>query len=374
MNAHIINCDKIDLFDKFKADGYLGVGFPKVEVREGKANVKTSGQLRNICKNAYGMFADMKRVFPGDMIFVHTEKRIYGVFKAKSHFKEDLSVDELYLSKNIHFYSVQNNQESGWQRYTNRELPQLRDYFRQVSISHFIDKDDRNICFEKGFSATEVFDLKRAGKIWSIPERWKYPDSARIVRPIMLDEAQELIKLLELQNLESDRIEMLPKKMDQMNDIQLVLNPKIVENEKIIEAWLNMSFKTKDLKDVFGTIDSFGNNVQVGYLKGIDIFGYRRTARGLTKYKVIEVKKDRILNGTSCLEQVSTYMDWVIMHLSEGNPKLVEGYIVARDFDKETIQFVKKHNAINSGRKISLVKFSYVEPCYATIELNKIDT
>lgn len=219
MNIHIINCDENLFLTHYRNCGYFGVG---IVIR------KTSDQaLSNACKTTYSMYADMKTIFPGDMLFVHAGEYIYGVFKAQSTFKEDPNVNPMFLSNNIHYSPKSNSPNSGWKTMVNRSLPQIQNDYRQISISNFVDDSGENLCFEKGFLANEVFDLKRKGKIWSVPERWKYPDSARTVRPLMSIEAQELIKILERENSDtSNRLVINPKDLTNFIDIQLILNPK----------------------------------------------------------------------------------------------------------------------------------------------------
>ena len=363
MNAHIINCDESLFLDRYRQNGYIGVG---LVIR------KTSAQaLSNACRTTYSMYADMKTVFPGDLIFVHAGEYIYGVFEAKSLFKEEPNVPSIFLSPNIHYNPRPDNPNSGWQTLVNRPLPVVNNDYRQLSISHFVDSGGQNLCFEKGFLAKEVFDLKRKGKIWSIPERWKYPDSARTVRPLMPTEAKELIRLLERENGDTNnRLTITPKNVSNFSDIQLILNPRIVENEKVIEAWLCENLQTPTLHQIFGNITSFGNNVQIGYLQGIDIFGYTEGTTGICKYKVIEVKKGA-RNFPADIQQTLQYMDWVTEYLANGNSKFIDGYIVARSFDQRFIDFVRNHNTVSSGRQLSLIEFDYDPPAYNTLKFKQ---
>ncbi len=364
MNAHIINCDEKSFLEYYLSNGYIGVGLPIK---------KTSAKgLSNACTTTYSMYADMKTVFPGDIIFIHAGNYIYGVFKAESTFKEKSSVNKMFLSPNIHYYPKPNNPNSGWKVFVGSSLPDFSIDYRQLSISHFVDDCGRNVCFEKGFYANEVFDLKRKGKIWSIPERWKYPDTARCVRPLMLLETKELIKLLDRDNSDtSKRITIIPKNLDNFLDIQLILDPNIVEDEKIIEAWLCENLRTSVAQKIFGEIASFGNNVQMGYLQGIDIFGHCKGTLGISKYKIIEVKRGNA-NFPDDVQQILQYMDWVIEHLSSGNPKAAEGYMVAKSFNGDCKDYVRNHNKVNIGRRLSLIKFDYDAPRYTALKIQRI--
>jgi hypothetical protein len=364
MNAHIINCDDHDLFiNQYRANGYIGVGI--------KTNESTSGSLKSACRTSYSMYADMKTIYPGDMIFIHAGDVIYGVFEAKSYFKEDPNTDSLFLSRNIHFDHIPNNPDTGWQTLVNQQIP-AHNYYRQLSISHFVDNKGRNLCFKKGFSANDVFDLRRQGEIWSIPERWKYPDFPRTVRPLMITEAQEFIKLLERENTFPDStLTITPKDLSSFLDINLILDPTIVQNEKIIEAYLCGNLLTPALQEIFGKITTFGNNVQIGYLQGIDILGCTEGIHGISKYKVIEVKVNACLFPKD-IQQIFKYIDWVIEHQTSGNPKYVEGFIVANSFDDECKNFVRNLNRVNKGKQLSLVTFDYNRPSCRSLMLTKV--
>jgi hypothetical protein len=75
MNAHIINVSDENLFLRtYLPNGYLGVSL----VLGGF----TPQALSSACKASYSMYADMKTIRQGDLIFVHAGQRIYGAFKA----------------------------------------------------------------------------------------------------------------------------------------------------------------------------------------------------------------------------------------------------------------------------------------------------
>mgnify|MGYP000048469950 CR=1 FL=1 len=366
MNAHIINCEESQ-FSNYITNGYIGVGI----VIKGTS----PRSLLEACRITYSMYADMKTIFPGDMIFVHAGGYIYGVFKAESTFKELRDVNPQFLSANIHYEPEPNNPNSGWKKMVGERLENIQippaDY-RRLSISHYIE-NGKNLCFKRGFLANEVFKLKRKGKIWSIPERWRYPDESRTIRPIMLTEARELIKLLEMENEGQNNLTISPAQLndDDFAAIDLILNPEIVKDEKIIEAWLCENLGS--LKEIFGNFTCYGNNVQIGYLQGVDIFGYVETLSGIIKYKIIEIKTEDLTfeGGRDVIKQILGYMDWVIEFLGNGAPEIVEGYIVAKSFDQRFQDFVRSYNHVNIGRQLSLVKFDY-HPQDNTLTLNRL--
>ncbi|MFQ5825678.1 MAG: hypothetical protein ACE5JB_16695, partial [bacterium] len=313
-------------------------------------------------------YADMKTIRVGDLIFVHAGQRIFGTFKAETKFLENPNAPQMFLSENIHYEPDLNQSNSGWKGITS--LPTVG-YYRRVAITHFTNERGQNLCFENGFDSNEVFELKLKKRIWSIPERWKYTDAARTVRPLMEDEAWELIKILERENADSlNRRNITPADLSSYIPIKFVLDPNIVIDEKIIEGWVleNIGRKT-GLDAALGPFTCFGNNMPAGYLKFMDIFGYQELTTGIRKYKVIEVKKDYCVFPND-INQLIDYTDWVIENIAAGDYKTVEGIVIARNFDNDCIDFVRNFNT--TGRKIRLISFNYVPPDYIDINIERI--
>jgi len=353
VNAHIINCDETEFLNTFRPKGYLGVGIV--------VNGVTPQKLSNACRISYSMYSDMKTIRVGDIIFVHAGERIYGVFKAVTEFCERPKTPRLFLSKNIHYKAHPDKPGTGWKE--NVVARPSIGFYRRMAIAHFIDQEGENLCFENGFKATEVFELKQKKKIWSIPERWKYTDAKRTVRPLMENEAIELIKLLDRENADTtNRLHIKPARLSKYRRIQFILDPRIVENEKIVEGWILQNIgRHKDLDNALGPLTSFGNNIPASYLKFMDIFGYQSLKSGLKKYKVIEVKKDNCIFPDD-INQLLGYTDWVVENIAEGDHKLVESIVMAKDFTQDCKAFAENFNSI--ARKMRLVKFEYVHPIY----------
>lgn len=354
MNAHIINCDETEFFDSFFPKGYLGVS---IWIK------KTTPQALSItCRTSYSMCADMKTIHVGDIIFVHAGQKIYGAFKAVTEFVESPKTPQHFLSKNVHYQRWRNNRSI---------RPNTGGYYRRIAITHFVDEQGINLCFKKGINSMEVFELKLKKKIWSIPERWKYADKARTVRPLMENEALELIKVIDRENAdEPNRLCVKPAKLTKHRPIKFILDPNVVTNEKIIEGWILENIgRYPDLDKALGPFTSFGSNMPAGYLKFMDIFGYQQLSLGARKYKVIEVKKDDC-SFPNDVNQVIGYTDWVIENIAEGNYKTVESIIIAKNFSDDCINFANNFNAM--ARKIRLVKFDYDPPAYNKLIITKV--
>jgi len=361
MNAHIINIPDENYFtNTCIPNGFLGVGIV--------VGSQTPQGLSKACATSYSMYADMKTIRVGDMIFVHAGNKIYGAFKAESEFLEDPAAPNQFLSRNIHYYPNPSVANSGWQG--NFQQQNVNDY-RRISITHFTDAQTRIISYSRGIDSTEVFDLKYQGKIFSVPERWKYTDAARTVRPLLNFEALELLKLLEIENADSvNRFNVQPMNLQAYLPIEFILNENIVDNEKIIEGWICSQLGRNPAVDsIFNDFTSFGNNIPIGYLKFIDILGYKELISGIKKYKIIEVKKGDCIYPDN-INQLVDYINKAAMNIVNGNFKLVEGFLVAKTFSQDCIDFVTQFN--QTGRTIKLISFQYNPPHFNNLILNQI--
>ncbi len=358
MNAHIINCSEAD-FEEFVKNGYIGVGIV--------CGGTKSRQLSKVCTISYSMYADMKTVRPGDIIFIHTKNKIYGIFEAFSEFKEDPKVPSQFLSENM-FYASPSDPQFGWKN--TGIIPQVGKY-RRVAIKHH-ERTGANLCFEDGFESTEIFELKRKNKVWSIPERWQYTDTSRTVRPLMLSEASELYNLLLRENSDNpNRRIITPSYLTNYRDIKFILNPKITTNEKIIEGWvLSEIGRNYVLDKAIGPLTCFGNNIPIGYLKFADIIGYQDLGQGLRKYKVIEVKKDMSLFPDN-VNQLLNYVTWLSENITHDS-KLILGVILSKGFTPDCVAFVNNFNSVMIGQKIRLIKYAYTPPDYASLSLEQV--
>lgn len=358
MNAHIINCSA-DIFDHFMRYGYIGVS-PRVP-----KNAEPQAKSQAI-KTNYSMIADLKSVKKGDLLFIHCTNgeenpysgKIFGAFEFTTCFLEDPRANRIYKSGNI-FY------ENGWQRVTN--FP-VSGYVWQAGIKSY-----DNLCFEKGFNSTEIFELKYSGKIWSVPERWKYTDASRTTRPFTPAEASEILKLLKRENVGFPNRVVNPKNLNRFNPIQLYLQPDAngyVKDEKILEAWIleNLTNNKGNLRhyrniiNSFGKLSFFGNNMPASYLLFMDIFSYIEIQSEISRFRVIELKSSALDENTwtaskNELRQLLSYLDWVVTKLAGGDSQKVDGILVAYDFDDTYIDYVRKHNRIEKGRRISLLSY-----------------
>lgn len=109
-------------------------------------------------------------------------------------------------------------------------------------------------------------------------------------------------------------------------------------SEMYLEATLLQALQNKEYEEIFGKWDYLSHQViaspfkPLTYVDKIDIFGmrfsdkYRDTPRLVTKYLIIELKKDKV-NGKA-IEQTMQYVDWVCREYASGDYSRVEAYVV----------------------------------------------
>ncbi|MEM2130350.1 MAG: hypothetical protein QXZ70_07110 [Candidatus Bathyarchaeia archaeon] len=201
---HVISVDNKETFEQFVNEGYIGVRLPLKYYKDLKKGTLESRKLTFLLATIYDIFADLKRVKINDEIFVHVkeEQEIFGVFRAVSTFLENPQVPEIFKSSNLFK-----------ERIKKEKFPSLSpsDFLWQVSI-----KPDERFFFNKGFDANDVLRLKdRCQGIWTIPERWKYEDKPKTVRPLLPEERSQMVRLLQKYNPQGPScVSLTPKKLE----------------------------------------------------------------------------------------------------------------------------------------------------------------
>ncbi len=362
-NAYIINCDDEQTLQRWVTEGYVSAGIYAKLDNDGKPT-------RWSLLQSYSMYADMSAVRPGDLILIHCCGTISGVYEAASEFCEDPSAPPIFHSQNIHWDSKPSQPESGWNHFfSGNSYDSLEPgHYRQAAIRPYVQGGD-NRCYPTGFEANLVFKLKKRGRIYSIPDRWLYPDSSRTIRPILRFEVEELLELLENANYGSTtRQQFSPKDLSSFLPLSFILNPNIVTNEKLLEGYLCSAFRGDEFSMIFGKPSSIVNNFQIGYLQGVDIYGYTTRRDGRYQHLVIELKKDRV-NNPDAIRQLREYMSWVVEFMANGNELSVHGFFVASGFSDSVIAFVDNLNRLRTFGRIELVRYNRCMPDYERLLL-----
>jgi hypothetical protein len=353
MKGHLITCLDIGEVRRFEAQRFVGLGpFPP---ESGSSRRKINARVRII----WDVIADLKRVQPNDICFLHTEGLIFGPYIFRSVFYESRNLPPILSSSNL-------NMEYWWNN---------PDEFENVSIEEYgyvasIDKPEG--CNSVGADLMGLFLRQSLGVFNGIPPRFMYGDTKKIVKPLLY---HEIPQMLEMVNFNGNwTVSPGPTYLvDNLNPISLDLNDYggHLFCEKILEAWLmeNMSptgRQYRELVDLIGNFEYYGNSIYTYYTNFLDAIAYnlpesntiRRCQRCnnilrdfATAIRVIELKRDRLADGLRTLEQVSGYMEWAIRVL---NPRSrTTGYVIASDFDREYRNFVRS----NTRNDIRLLKY-----------------
>ncbi|MEM3696296.1 MAG: hypothetical protein QXQ94_02160 [Candidatus Bathyarchaeia archaeon] len=352
---HIISVDNKSTFLQFLREGYIGVRLPKKYYRNTKQKSLSIAELNALLATIYDIFADLKRVKKDDQIFIHVkgEQKIFGAFRAESTFLENPSIPEEFRSSNLLK-----------EKLVNKKLPSLSesDFLWQISI-----KSDEGLYFDEGFDANEVFKLKDLCKgIWTIPERWKYEDKEKTVRPLLPEEGKKLIELLRKNNPKGpSNSSVFSKNLSNFKKIELPLVPinGLVRDEKLMEAWIMANaFEPEDLKahenikNIFGDFSFIANTIRSFYIKFMDVFGFleRNDCR---IYKIIELKTKEA--SFEHINQLVKYMVWIAEFLCENNLSKVYGYLCAKEFSSDAVKFLQENKPTN----LELIRYTLSDKC-----------
>ncbi len=94
MKGHLITCLSSNDLEDFDSNGYVGLGpfYPRSD--------STRRQVGARLRILWDVIADLKRVQPGDICFLHTEGYIYGPYVFRSGFLESRALPNILRSPN----------------------------------------------------------------------------------------------------------------------------------------------------------------------------------------------------------------------------------------------------------------------------------
>ena len=329
---HIISVPDQGSFSKFLKEGFIGVRLPRSFYKNIQERPFTDKKRRGLLGTIYDIFADLKRIKVGDEIFLHVkgEQAVYGVFRASSRFMENPVIPHQFKSQNLLV-----------ERFEETEIP-YEVFPWQVAVS-----TPPTGAYKNPFDANEIFRIKElTRKIWSVPERWKYEDKEKTVRPLLPEEGKELIALIqEVNRNEQEKIYVEPKDLRSFNEIILPMSPLNgkARDEKIIEAWLMAnSIGPEDreahsnITQILGKFDFVANTIRSYYIKFMDVFGYRIGSDGLKEYRVVEMKTNEAT--LAHLLQLIGYIRWIAEFFADNDLNRVKGFLIAKNFRWEIQQ------------------------------------
>lgn len=345
--GHLITCLNLGEVKNFDQNRYIGVGpfYPD----SSSTDRRIGARLRIL----WDVIADLKRVRPGDICFLHAEGQIFGPYIFRSPFKESHQMPDILRSANITYnFWIKNKAQ-----------------FNKISMAEYgyvasIDKPKG--CNENGSNLMELFLKQSQGVFNGIPPRFMYGDTKKIVKPLLYHEISQLLDIVGFIGDWS----LLPGNnygINGLSDITLDLSDYggHLYCEKLLEAWFtgNMypgSLSHKMIDQIFGNYDYYANSIYTYYTNFLDIIVYNidegysiKTCTHCNnvnrdfadKIRVIELKRDYIGDPSWVVDQIEAYIKWARLVL---NPKAsVDGYIVAAGFGSDYANIKKSKPYIN---------------------------
>jgi hypothetical protein len=164
------------------------------------------------------------------------------------------------------------------------------------------------------------------------------------------DNHQQLHQAVQGQNLAAHQVS-----VDQLLGFYVQADGK-VRSEAALEVWLvdRLNNSAATVSQIFGSVDYVTHQLPASptkpviYLDRIDVLGWQTQpspgSRGktVTRYKVIEVKKDAAVGGGAIqtVNQLLKYVDWLAVR--KGGYGLIDAYLIASDFDDSVINYVQE--------------------------------
>ncbi|MCF8082580.1 MAG: hypothetical protein K9M96_05770 [Deltaproteobacteria bacterium] len=355
--VHLVTAQDFDTFQEMLDRGKVFCG-PIVPTK----NTNRSQRW----KSTVDMVADLCRVKEGDIIFVQViGGNIYGAFRATTSFMENPDIPDCYRASTLSYYP-----EGGWYHTDGEKFPD-GDYYWSCAIENFPE-----LYFEKGISHRDLFDLKFRGVVWTIPERFKYNDKAKTVKPLDIAELSSILKLFQRDNrgMTSNRI-IEPCDLENWDFVFPSLSTwyDMLENEKQLEGAIIKLLRDghPETQQIFGELSFVANAIPSFYLDFMDIYGYQRRNENIFRHVVIELKKDGYegqIGFSGCpVNQVLRYRDWIVQNRAKGDVRAVDSFVVAKFFDQEYIDSTEILNNAFGYKVARLVEYE-VENNTLTLE------
>ncbi len=350
--------DTKERLQEFIENGYAGV-------RPIPPKTLSSRGLSSKLRTNWDIIADLKRVKVGDLILLHVEKGLYGLFRATSCFKEEKSMPNVYKSKNLNLDYWSDNKDY-WPSDIEKKYNEIRegiDLYWKVGIESVED-----MYFDKPLDVMEIFKLMSIGEIQTIPARFLY-DGEKTVKPMLESEKGKIIKLLEDSN-NGVRSKNFVDSCDMRNFEEIKLDLRSYENtvscEKILEAYImeNITLNKENVKaheevrKIVGEVDFFANTVFTYYTNFIDVFCQKRVNEN-SQNVVIELKKGDLDTFPKTLNQIMDYTEWVQFYMEKGvhAEEEIVGIIIARKIDDSYISWKRK----NPNSNVKLCKYDFTK-------------
>lgn len=297
----------------------------------------TDRQKKSISKVLVATFGDMVTMKPGDNIYFLSNRKIYGVGKAKK-IGQDCKYDNYISASAIRpDYEIDNETE---------EFLTVR----STKARWFCIFEPHEHFYKKGVDMDDVLQFR--------PSAFKMLRAFEGLSFIKIDDEENraLREYICLKNEDvHDDIENNTYPFDtsihekltgtdlssyNMDILRTLSDREYFENiksEMFIESVL-LQFLSENRVTPLGHWDYVTHQIiaspfkPLKYIDKIDIFGYRFSIHYkdspelITKYLLVEMKKDKI--NKAALEQTMQYVDWICKEYASGDYSMIEAYVV----------------------------------------------
>jgi len=347
MKGHLITCIDVAARHDFENQRYVGLGpfYPNPNA--------TKRQIRKRLQILWDVIADLKRVERGDICFLHTKGSIWGPYIFKTGFRESQTLPPILSSPKLTF-------QNWWDNRDELDNIKMKDYGYVAAI----DKPEG--CNSNGEDLMGLFLRQSLGIFNSIPPRFMYGDTKKIVKPLLNHEISQLLEMVNFNgnwNIAPGPI----SPIEDFNDIFLDLTnyDGHLFCEKILEGWFmeNMAINGKqrgEIANLIGNYTYYANSIYTYYTNFLDVIAYyaphdfimnrcepcKSVVRNFANdIRVFELKRDMLSDNLRTIDQVRRYMEWAKTIL---NPTAqVAGYIVAAGFDNNYRDFIRNNRDTN---------------------------
>ncbi|MHB8584999.1 MAG: hypothetical protein ACYDDF_04095 [Thermoplasmatota archaeon] len=291
-------------------------------------------QLQNRLRTLWALIADLKRVAPGDIAFLHSDVTIHGPFVIRSPFLESAALPEPLASPNVSL--------ERW--LASRDAIAAMD----MPAHGYVATLEAPRGAPAGGIPMEEFSLRRAaGLIGGFAPRGTWGEATRVVKPLL---AYEVAPLLDLVHFSGDWSVREGAPATDRNLRPIRLNLKSVKGrltfETILEAWILEHFASpgadrRETSAYLGAAEHYANALTTHAGRIVDLVLYdapRGTGRcegcGGTagprarNVRVIDLVRDESVPSPETLERLQSAMRWATLALApeEG---AVSGILVA---------------------------------------------
>lgn len=332
--GHLITCLNLSEIRRFENTGYVGLG--PFYAQSASSDRIIGARLRIL----WDVIADLKRVQPNDICFLHSEGQIFGPYIFTSTFRESRDLPEILCSSNLTYPNWTANKQ---------EFSDLviEEYGYVASISKAVG------CNSDGANLMNLFLNQSKGIFNGIPPRFMYGDTKKIVKPLLAHEIAQLLSIVQF-NGDWQYASRTDYSTNDLAEISLDLSDHDghLYCEKLLEGWFmeNMSGSAsqyENLVSLVGNFDYYANSIYTYYTNFLDVIAYNiqddyelKTCTSCNNVirdfandiRVIELKRDTVRDVSDVLNQIKNYMKWAKAVLNPNTQ--VSGYVVAAGFNR----------------------------------------